>query len=168
MNNKLSFFLLLAASMATHAAGTAEYATGYETEAEVASEYVPGESVLAEFSQDNADSTEPEIQVDIIPDEPVEDDVEPPQYSFDQPTGSNAGACDTVLCLGGMVLGKSGGSACNGPIKDFFKILKFDKDGGFSPSKTSKARSGMLNGCVQAPGDIKSGIINKFGRVFGL
>lgn len=85
----------------------------------------------------------------------------------DLPQGSNAGSCDTVLCMAGMVMGKSGGSACKGPVNDFFKIVKF-KDGDFSPSRTSRARSSFLNKCGEAPGDVKSGIIGKFGRLFSL
>ncbi|MNR27196.1 hypothetical protein D3C85_1444560 [compost metagenome] len=30
--------------------------------------------------------------------------------------------CKTILCLGGMLTGDSGGSECNGAIKDYFDI----------------------------------------------
>lgn len=81
------------------------------------------------------------------------------------PAMANDKACAMVLCMAGEVMGKGGGSACSGPISDFFSIRKFS-DGSFSPSKTSRARSSQLNKCPDADAGTKNSIINKFGRVF--
>lgn len=155
-----------------HASGVAEYDTTYSGEA--ASEYIPADQGDQPLPQDQHVSSAPEIDnppapeghIDVIPDD--EYDATPPEYSFDHQTGSNAGACDTVLCMGGLVMGKSGGSACSGAIRDFFTIIKFDSDGGFSPSKTAKARGNFLNGCAGAPADVKKKITQEFGRVFSM
>ncbi len=79
---------------------------------------------------------------------------------------ANAEPCETLLCMAGKLHGQSGGSSCNGPIKDYFNIIKFKKHGKFSPSATAAARLSFLNRCP-APGigDLPSQINAVYGTL---
>ena len=76
-----------------------------------------------------------------------------------------ADPCAMVLCMAGEAMGKGGGGACKGPIKDYFSIIKF-KEGKFSASRTARARASKLNQCAGADSGTKSMIGGKFGRLY--
>lgn len=73
-------------------------------------------------------------------------------------------ACESVLCLAGLLQGESGGSACDGAIEDYFSIQVF-KRGSFKPSATQKKRGNYLNGCESADAGWKSNINNTYGKL---
>nr|WP_031943382.1 TrbM/KikA/MpfK family conjugal transfer protein [Pseudomonas sp. NFPP33]AGH89248.1 hypothetical protein [uncultured bacterium] len=85
--------------------------------------------------------------------------------TYDSANGKAVPACGTILCMSGTMQGGSGGSACKGPINDYFDIKKFRK-GKFSPSKTASARKSYLDKC-DAPDSAsdKARINAKFGTV---
>ena len=61
--------------------------------------------------------------------------------------------CETLLCMAGKLEGQSGGSACSGPIADYFNIIEYGKHWRFSPSSTAAARLNFLKGCGGEVGD---------------
>ena len=61
--------------------------------------------------------------------------------------------CETLLCMAGMLEGQSGGSACEGPISDYFSIIRYGKHWRFSPSATFAARLSFLNSYGSGVGD---------------
>ena len=74
--------------------------------------------------------------------------------------------CGTVLCLGGSMMGGSGGSMCKSAIDDYFDIRKY-KHGDFSPSRTPRARASWLNGCDSPDNKVTKDRINaKYGTVY--
>jgi len=75
--------------------------------------------------------------------------------------------CKTILCLGGMLTGDSGGSECSGAIKDYFDIQVWKK-GKFKASRTLDARKQFLNGCPAEDGGYKDKINGKWGSVLGM
>lgn len=79
---------------------------------------------------------------------------------------ANDDACGMVLCLGGRVMGDSGGAACKSYEKNYFSIIK-KKKGKFSASRTAKARASALNKCPGADPKVISSIGAKFGRMRG-
>lgn len=79
---------------------------------------------------------------------------------------SAADACEVVLCMYGKATGNSGGSECSSAERQFFKIIKKDKNG-FLPGHTSDARKSFLVQCKAADPAAVSKIISKFGRVRG-
>ncbi|MBL0875119.1 conjugal transfer protein [Serratia nevei] len=77
-----------------------------------------------------------------------------------------ASACETLVCMAGKAgVGSSGGSSCDGPIKDFFDIVKF-KRGSFKGGATADARKAFLMSCDGASENkaIVDTIISKFGK----
>ncbi len=77
-----------------------------------------------------------------------------------------ASACDTLACMAGKAgVGSPGGSSCDGPIKDFFDIVRF-KHGSFKKGATADARKAFLMSCEGASEnrDIVDTIISKFGK----
>ncbi|HDQ4405534.1 TPA: killer protein, partial [Pseudomonas aeruginosa] len=80
---------------------------------------------------------------------------------------ANDTACGMVLCLGGRILGSSGGSECSSYEKKYFKII-VTKKGKFSPSRTAAKRNQELNKCPGADAGIVSKIGDRFGGVRGL
>tara|TARA_R110002111_G_scaffold115634_16_gene176628 strand:+ start:393 stop:692 length:300 start_codon:yes stop_codon:yes gene_type:complete len=73
-------------------------------------------------------------------------------------------ACETVICLAGLVQGGSKVSNCGGAYSNYFSIRKFKK-GKFRPDRTFNARASFLGQCPQG-GIWNSKINNKFGRLF--
>lgn len=76
-------------------------------------------------------------------------------------------ACGMVLCLGGRIMGGSGGSQCSSYEKKYFSII-VKKSGKFSPSRTAKERDKALKSCAGGDPGIVSKIGDKFGGVRGL
>ena len=81
------------------------------------------------------------------------------------PSAFAADACSVELCMSGMVLSGSQPDKCDGPIKDFFDIIKY-KNGDPSPSRTLKARKSFLNKCPSGNVKEKSDVLAKYGSVF--
>lgn len=75
--------------------------------------------------------------------------------------------CGMVLCLGGRILGGSGGSQCSSYEKKYFSII-VTKKGKFSPSRTAKERDKQLKKCAGGDSNIVSKIGDKFGGARGL
>ena len=73
-------------------------------------------------------------------------------------------ACETVICLAGLVQGSGKVSECGGAYADYFDIRKF-KRGKFRPDRTFNARASFLDQCSQG-GIWNSKINNKFGRLY--
>lgn len=76
-------------------------------------------------------------------------------------------SCGMVLCLGGRILGGSGGSECSSYEKKYFNII-VKKKGKFSASRTAKERDKELKKCAGGDSQIVSKIGDKFGGVRGL
>lgn len=70
-------------------------------------------------------------------------------------------ACETVLCIGGSLLGGKGGSACKKAIKNYFDIKRYKKSK-FNGSRTCDARQDYLNGCSEARSSDINRIQNKY------
>lgn len=75
--------------------------------------------------------------------------------------------CKTILCLGGMLTGDSGGSECNDAIQDYFAIQVWKK-GNFKPSSTLSKRKSYLNQCPAPDGGYKDKINGKWGKSLGM
>lgn len=71
--------------------------------------------------------------------------------------------CETVLCMAGMLQGEGIVSGCDGPVADFFDIVKF-KRGKFKPSATKDARSQFVSSCPTNNGWADK-ITDKYGTV---
>jgi len=72
--------------------------------------------------------------------------------------------CASVLCMAGMFQGSGVVSGCSKPVKDYFSIIKFKKNGAISFGKTAKARGKFLNQC-SSNGGWGDKINNRYGRV---
>jgi hypothetical protein len=75
--------------------------------------------------------------------------------------------CKTIICLGGMLTGDSGGSECNDAITPYFDIQVWKK-GKFKASKTADKRKDYLNGCKAEDGGYKKKIGDKWGGKLGM
>jgi hypothetical protein len=75
--------------------------------------------------------------------------------------------CKTILCLGGMLTGNSGGSECSGAIQDYFSIQVWKK-GKFKPSSTLDKRKEFLNQCSANDEGTRDKINSKWGKVLGM
>lgn len=73
-------------------------------------------------------------------------------------------ACESVLCLSGLLQGESSGSECSDAIKDYFGIQVY-KMGSFKPSATQKKRGNYLNGCESADESWKDDINQTYGKL---
>jgi hypothetical protein len=73
--------------------------------------------------------------------------------------------CETLICMAGMLEGQSGGSACEGPISDYFSIIEYGKHWRFSPGATVAARLNFLNSCGAGVGDWPSQINAVYGAM---
>nr|BCU00372.1 hypothetical protein [uncultured bacterium] len=73
--------------------------------------------------------------------------------------------CETVLCMAGMLQGKGVVTGCDGPVSDFFDIVK-KKHGSFKPDATQDARREFVNQCP-TPGGWGDKIADKYGRIQG-
>ena len=71
--------------------------------------------------------------------------------------------CETVLCMAGMLQGKGTVAGCDGPVKDFFDIVK-KKKGKFKPDATQDARRQFVNQCPAGDG-WGDKIADKYGKV---
>lgn len=74
--------------------------------------------------------------------------------------------CEVVICMYGKVTGNSGGGSCNSAERDFFNIIKKNKQG-FLPNHTADARKALLVQCKAAEPSVINKIISKFGRMKG-
>lgn len=84
--------------------------------------------------------------------------------SYAQAENKTNGACASVLCLAGILLGGSADTACDAPINKYFNIKEYD-DSGFSPALTSNSRMAFLQQCPQ--GKEQHNLINaKYGALF--
>lgn len=72
--------------------------------------------------------------------------------------------CEVVLCMAGKAMGSGGGSDCQSAEREFFNIVKKNKNG-FLPSHTSDARKALLVQCKEADPATIEQIISKFGTV---
>lgn len=70
--------------------------------------------------------------------------------------------CPSLLCMAGLFQGVGVSNECETPVHDYFSIIKFNKHGGISTSKTSKARGAFLNKCPGSDGWSKK-INDKYG-----
>ncbi|PHX40069.1 hypothetical protein AO263_32310 [Pseudomonas sp. NZIPFR-PS5] len=71
--------------------------------------------------------------------------------------------CATVLCMAGMLQGKGAVTGCDGPIADFFDIVK-KKHGDFEPDATQDARREFTNSCPDTDG-WGDKIADKYGKL---
>ncbi|KGT87022.1 conjugal transfer protein [Erwinia typographi] len=72
--------------------------------------------------------------------------------------------CKVVLCMAGKAMGSGGGRECKSAERDFFNIVKKNKNG-FLPSHTADARKSLLVQCKGADPKTISNIIQKFGSI---
>ncbi|EFI8498275.1 hypothetical protein A9817_004281 [Escherichia coli] len=72
--------------------------------------------------------------------------------------------CETVLCMAGMLKGKGIVEGCDGPVADFFDIVKKKKHGKIDLNGTFNARKKFVNSCPQHNG-WGNDISNKYGRI---
>lgn len=83
------------------------------------------------------------------------------------PAAHAGDACKTILCLGGMLTGASGGSECSSAIQDYFDIQVWKK-GKFKPSSTLSKRKSFLNQCSADDGGTRDKINSKWGKALGM
>ncbi|MCK9709889.1 TrbM/KikA/MpfK family conjugal transfer protein [Pseudomonas syringae] len=76
---------------------------------------------------------------------------------------AQAGPCETVLCMAGMLQGKGTVENCDGPVGDFFSIV-VKKNGSFKPDATQAARREFVNQCPSA-GDWGDKVADAYGTV---
>lgn len=72
--------------------------------------------------------------------------------------------CATVLCMWGKLKGAGVVENCDGPVADYFSIVK-RKKGKIKLSQTSNARQSFLDSCPKADPSATKSINNKFGKV---
>ncbi|MFJ4157225.1 TrbM/KikA/MpfK family conjugal transfer protein [Pseudomonas sp. NPDC089752] len=72
--------------------------------------------------------------------------------------------CATVLCMWGKLKGAGVVENCDGPVADYFDIVK-KKKGKIKLSQTANARQSFLDSCPKADPDATKSINDKFGRV---
>lgn len=72
--------------------------------------------------------------------------------------------CATVLCMWGKLKGAGVVENCDGPVADYFDIVK-KKKGKIKLSKTANARQSFLDSCPKADPDKTKSINDKFGQV---
>jgi len=60
---------------------------------------------------------------------------------------ARADSCSSALCMAGVAIGVDGGSACSGPVSDFYSINDFNSDGSFNASQTQQDRKNYLKSC---------------------
>ena len=70
--------------------------------------------------------------------------------------------CASLLCMAGLFQGAGVSNECEPPVHDYFSIIKFNKHGGISTSKTKKARGNYLKKCPGGAGWDKK-INDKYG-----
>ncbi|WP_085621395.1 MULTISPECIES: TrbM/KikA/MpfK family conjugal transfer protein [unclassified Pseudomonas] len=72
--------------------------------------------------------------------------------------------CATVLCMWGKLKGAGVVENCDGPVADYFSIVK-RKKGKIKLSQTADARKSFLDSCPKADPSATRSINNKFGKV---
>jgi len=72
--------------------------------------------------------------------------------------------CATVLCMWGKFKGAGVVENCDGPVADYFNIVK-KKKGKIKLSQTANARQSFLDSCPKADPSATKSINNKFGKV---
>ncbi|WEJ71958.1 TrbM/KikA/MpfK family conjugal transfer protein [Pseudomonas sp. PSE14] len=72
--------------------------------------------------------------------------------------------CATVLCMWGKLKGAGTVENCDGPVADYFDIVK-KKRGKIKLSQTADARQSFLNSCPKADPGATKAINDKFGKV---
>lgn len=72
--------------------------------------------------------------------------------------------CATVLCMWGKLKGAGVVENCDGPVADYFSIVK-RKKGKIKLSQTANARQSFLDSCPKADPSATKSINNKFGKV---
>ncbi len=72
--------------------------------------------------------------------------------------------CATVLCMFGKFKGAGVVEGCEGPVADYFNIVK-KKKGKIRLDKTADARQSFLDSCPAADSDKTKEINKKFGKV---
>ncbi|MBV4489059.1 TrbM/KikA/MpfK family conjugal transfer protein [Pseudomonas oryzicola] len=72
--------------------------------------------------------------------------------------------CATVLCMWGKLKGAGVVENCDGPVADYFSIVKKRK-GKIKLSQTANARQSFLDSCPKADPSATKSINNKFGKV---
>ncbi|WP_212630917.1 TrbM/KikA/MpfK family conjugal transfer protein [Pseudomonas sp. KB-10] len=72
--------------------------------------------------------------------------------------------CATVLCMWGKLKGAGTVENCDGPVADYFDIVK-KKKGKIKLSQTADARQSFLDSCPAADSGATKAINNKFGKV---
>lgn len=80
--------------------------------------------------------------------------------------GAHADPCSTIICLGGLLGGASGGPACNVLVQDYFAIKVFTPQ--YNPPLTAIARQEWLATCPTGPKSLPTieGITAMFGGNF--
>ncbi|MBK5010199.1 hypothetical protein IAE33_002059 [Pseudomonas sp. S60] len=72
--------------------------------------------------------------------------------------------CETVLCMFGKLKGAGVVENCDGPVADYFNIVK-KKKGKIRLDRTADARQSFLDSCPDADPDATKKINKKFGKV---
>lgn len=72
--------------------------------------------------------------------------------------------CATVLCMWGKLRGAGVVENCDGPVADYFDIVKKRK-GKIKLNQTANARQSFLDSCPKADPSATKSINNKFGKV---
>ncbi|HDS1755759.1 MULTISPECIES: TrbM/KikA/MpfK family conjugal transfer protein [Pseudomonas] len=72
--------------------------------------------------------------------------------------------CATVLCMWGKLKGAGVVENCDGPVADYFDIVK-KKKGKIKLSRTANARQSFLDSCPKADPSATKSINDKFGKV---
>ncbi|MFA7903362.1 TrbM/KikA/MpfK family conjugal transfer protein [Pseudomonas parafulva] len=72
--------------------------------------------------------------------------------------------CATVLCMFGKLKGAGVVEGCEGPVADYFNIVK-KKKGKIRLDRTANARQSFLDSCPAADSDKTKEINKKFGKV---
>lgn len=75
----------------------------------------------------------------------------------------NETACGAVLCLGGMMLGGSGGAGCASYLAAYFSIVSF-RHGSFDPWATLSKRGNFINQCSSSDQQTRSLVNGTYGR----
>ncbi|WP_233890047.1 TrbM/KikA/MpfK family conjugal transfer protein [Paraburkholderia flagellata] len=74
-------------------------------------------------------------------------------------------ACQTILCLAGMLSGSGGGSSCDSAVADYFNIVP-TRHGHPDLSAMPKQRLAFLNQCTSDVGTWKTDINNAYGQTY--
>jgi hypothetical protein len=76
-------------------------------------------------------------------------------------------SCKTLLCMAGMFQGVGVVDNCEGAVRDYFSIVRFDHHHRFKPGATKRDRGNFLGGCGFDPEGWGPKINNQYGTVRG-